>query len=73
MFHLRVDIVDVNRSCCQRLGRVVRRRRLSHPSGWEFESSLTIKTLDGRLCGQRQYVKHVEPIRNFAHVVKKNS
>ena len=60
-FSLRVDVVDVNRSCCQRLGGVVRRMRLSHPSGREFESRLTTETLVGRFCSHHRHVEHVEP------------
>jgi len=65
VFHLRVDIVDVSRSCCQRLGDVVRRRRLSHPSGREFESRLTTETLVEKFRNHYRHVEHVESIEDL--------
>ena len=43
----------------------MRRRRLSHPSGREFESSLTTKTRVGKFRGHHRHVEHVEPITNL--------
>ena len=43
----------------------MRRRRLSHPSGREFESSLTTKTLVSKFRGQHRHVEHLESIENL--------
>ena len=50
----------MNRSCCQRLGGVVRRMRLPHPSGREFESRLTTETLVRKFRSHHRHVEHVE-------------
>ena len=55
----------MNRSYCQRLGRVVRRRRLSHPSGREFESRLTTETLVEKFRSHNRHVERVEPIEDL--------
>ena len=43
----------------------MRRRRLSHPSGREFESSLTTETLVGKIRGHHRHREHVESLENL--------